>query len=124
MSRSVYIKTHRQKLPRHKRSQRLRGSFEDSNRWIKCWNCGFTIDLTKVSIGGRGGIEVRDFSYENQDIVDSGDPNNILLTLDTLNMEGVILEDGADGSAITDYYTPRIAVAVRGCPCCGCTNLP
>jgi hypothetical protein len=124
MTRSRYIKTQRHKLPRHKRSQRLEGSFEDSGRWIRCWNCGFINDLSKLSLTGESGISVRDFSYENQDLADSGDPNNITLTLDQLDMEGVVLENGPDGSAVTDYYTPRIPVAVRGCAFCGCGNLP
>jgi len=39
-------------------------------------------------------------------------------------MEGVLLEDGRDSSAITDYYTPRKAIVTGGCWFCGTRNLP
>jgi hypothetical protein len=120
MSRSKYIRTQREKLPRHKRSERLDGSFEDSNKWIKCWNCGFVNDLTKVTLGEGSGIEVTEIVVPYDPYV-SGD---VRITLDTLTMVGVLLENGPDGNPITDYYTPRIAKAVRGCKMCGCQNLP
>lgn len=121
---SRYIRTTRTKVPRHRRSRQLAGSFEDSNRWIKCWNCGFVNDRERLTLSDRTGIEVQDFDYEDTEIRSSGDALKVVLTLDTLDMEGVILENGPDGTAITDYYSPRKPVAVRGCSFCGCTNLP
>jgi len=124
MSSSRYISVRRDKIPKHKKSKKVFGSFEDSNRYIRCWNCGFINDLSRLALSGSNGISVRDFAIENQDVGNSGDENNISITMDQLDMEGVLIENGADSNPITDYYSPRMAVAVRGCAFCGCTNLP
>jgi hypothetical protein len=121
---SRYIRTHRSPLPKKKRSEELYGSFEDSGKYIKCWNCGSVIDVTRNISGIGNGVRHEDFPIEDLDIRSSGEPKDIVLTMDTLNMEGVILENGADGNPITDYYTPRKSVALGGCWLCGTKNLP
>jgi len=124
------------------RSRRLKGTHEDSGRWVKCWHCGFPVDTTRVSLGPGNGVGHVDFprasvwdndtdnevSYTDatmpgEDIVSSGDPMTTVAVLDGLAMAGVVIENGADGEPITDYYTPRKAVVHSGCPFCGCRNL-
>lgn len=122
--KSRYIRTHRSPLPKKVRSKKLPGSFEDSGKYIKCWNCGSVLDVTRNISGTGSGVRYEDFPIEDLDVRSSGEPKDITLTMDTLSMEGVILEDGADGSSITDYYTPRKAIAFGGCWLCGTKNLP
>jgi hypothetical protein len=121
---SRYIRTHRSPLPKKVRSKEVFGSFEDSGKYIRCWNCGFLVDTTR-NISGRGsGKQYEDFSPSETEVNSSGDADKITLTIDTISMEGVILENGADGNPITDYYTPRKVVVYGGCPFCGTKNLP
>lgn len=104
-----------------RRSRKMKGSNEDSGRWIRCQNCGFPIDLTKlhVSKGGDGR------SYQDAMVPsEPSDPDNNILTFDTVNMADVLIATGSDGNAITDYYTPRVVTVTSGCPMCGTHNLP
>jgi hypothetical protein len=117
--KSRYIRTHTVRLPRKRRSVNLYGSFEDSGKWYKCWNCGFTLDISKVSTGSGNGTACEDFSIPITDYI-----HDATLSLDRIGVAGVILENGADGDPITRYYTPRKAIVTGGCPLCGTKNLP
>jgi hypothetical protein len=117
--KSRYIRTHREQLPRKRRSARLYGSFEDSGKWYKCWNCGFQFDISKISIGDGNGASCEDFPIEDTDVT-----HDSTLGLDRVGIAGVLIELGADDDPITSYYTPRKATVIGGCPFCGCKNQP
>jgi hypothetical protein len=119
--KSRYITTHRQKLQRKPRSTRLYGSFEDSNKWYKCWNCKFVFDITKLSLGDGSGITVTDTTIEAASKELFGDPNKLLLGIQGST---TLLKLGADGNPVLDYYSPAQANATAGCPNCGTKNLP
>jgi hypothetical protein len=112
------------RLSKKVRSRKVPGKFEDAGRYIKCWRCGFPVDTTRNITGHGSGNQYEDTIYEEIEIRMSGDPDRLLLTIDSLSMGGVILEEGADGSGITDYYTPRKSVSYGGCALCGTKNLP
>ena len=122
MSKSKYVRTVRWKLPRHRRSVRLPGSEEDRGRYIKCWNCGFVVDLSKnLGNSGASGIQVTDFPNPTDTAFVGGEcfaqwkyPFRL----------GSVGKNGLTGGVDTYQYTPRKAEAVSGCPLCGCTNLP
>lgn len=116
MSKSRYIHTTRTYLPRHRRSKQLYGSFEDSGKWYKCWNCGFPFDISKHAFGSGKGTSCEDFPVTYEEMGHST----------VLGVEGnaSIMQNGADGTAITRYYTPRKATVIGGCPFCGCKNQP
>lgn len=102
------------------RKRVMKGSHEDSGRWVRCWNCGFPIDLTKLQVYERGEGK----SY--QEIVGvSGpvDPSNRFLTMEVINMADVLMKLDASGSTTTDYYTPKKVLVKSGCPQCGTHNL-
>ena len=121
--KSRYIRTQRTKLPKHKQSRHLFGSFEDKNRWIKCWNCGFVIDTQRLSKSDQMVFSVTDYPFENTDVALS-DELSVKITMDEIDMVGTMLQNGPDGLPVTDYYTPRICKPAKGCPMCGTVNLP
>jgi hypothetical protein len=102
-------------------SRKMKGSHEDSGRWIKCWNCGFPIDLTKLHVSKQG--DGKSYSDAKTPSEPCG-TKDITLTIETVNMADVLIKTGADGNPITDYYTPRLCTVTSGCPCCGTHNLP
>jgi hypothetical protein len=121
--KSRFIKTRRWKLPRHKKSKRVIGSFEDYGRYLKCWNCGFLIDTKRgLGAGDGSGIQVTDFpTPESQ--VDLAEP--IRLYWDSPVAIGLGDKLGLDGTPDrSDVYSPRKAEAFAGCPFCGTRNLP
>jgi hypothetical protein len=117
VSRSKYIKTSHYKLPKHRRSVKLEGSFEDSNKWIKCWNCGFVNDMSKLSLSNESGISVQKIiTITNEGKKgDTGEYNTPRTdsTLERINARDMALPIAG--------YLPQ---ATRGCRMCGCTNLP
>jgi len=122
--RGRYTAYERSKIERRKRTIRLPGDFEETNQFVRCWNCGYTVDLsTDVGSPDRTGNYETDAVIPSQNVPGSGDQLTIMSTLETFNMVGVALELGADGNPITEYYTPRVASVSRGCPLCGINNL-
>lgn len=111
-------------MPKHRQSQRLPGSFEDSNRWIKCWNCGFVIDKDRLTKSDQMAFSITDYPFENTEVRASGDELNIILTQEGIDTVGAMIQNGPDGEPITDYYTPRICKPLNGCPFCNVVNLP
>lgn len=117
--KSRYIRTERRKLPNHRRSKQVYGSFEDSGKWFKCWNCGQMFDISKTSTGSGTGAGCVDFPVE-----DLSHDHSTIIGTDTQGMVGTIILNGPDDNPITDYYTPRKATVSAGCPLCGTKNLP
>ena len=122
MEKGRYTVYAKMRLPKRKRRIAVPGSFEDTGKYIRCWNCGFIINVDRdMGDPERTGNYETDMIVAAQSPVGSGD--DIQLGLDTLSMVGVLLIDGPDGNPVTDFYTPRIPQVARGCPLCGCTSL-
>ena len=44
------------KLRGDKKTIRIRGVKEDTNKYFRCWNCGFVCDSQRDSLGQYGGV--------------------------------------------------------------------
>jgi hypothetical protein len=119
--KSRYIKTERHQLPKHKRSEKLYGSYEDSNKYIKCWNCGFILDITKVITGDGSGIQLTDATPSYVSPVFGGSEG--LITINEISADYILLQEDGGGNPLPTS-TPRLPQAVQGCSFCGCKNLP
>jgi hypothetical protein len=122
VERGTYTTYHKTRLPKRKRTIRLKGSFEDKGKYIRCWNCGFIVD-TDRDLGDpeRSGCYQTDATVYAQTLGMGG--SNVESTLDGLDMIGVLIQNDNTGSPITSYYTPRLPEVSKGCPLCGCSNL-
>jgi hypothetical protein len=122
LEKGRYTTYSKMRLPKKRRRIVLQGSFEDTNKHIRCWNCGFIVD-TERDMGdpGRTGNYETDMVVSTQPRTGSGLDTNIYG--DTLNMVGTLIANGPDGNPVTDYYSPRIPQVSRGCPLCGVSNL-
>lgn len=105
-------------------SRPMEGSFEDANKWYRCWNCGFPFDITKISTGSGSGISHEAYYPEPATPVASSDPRLETLTLDNLSMVGGVLQVLPDGTSNEALYLHRKPVVTSGCPFCGTRNLP
>ena len=150
MSKSRYIRYSRHITPTQKRrismpSADTKGVDKDSDeggKWIRCWKCGFPVNIDTVVIGvddmAEESVVVQDFDYTELNGTMRGSspyPGNTVnrpalaegdyrtASLDTLSMPGPIIQLGIDGAADAFTYTPRQTVKTAGCPFCGCTNL-
>ena len=95
---------------------------EDAGRFIRCWNCGFVIDMRRLRLPSDGsGVSHYESVLPSMGVGDRGysAPDSIISTMDYVNMVGLLMLDAAFYE-----YVPRGAYAVNGCPFCGCTNLP
>lgn len=123
MERGRYTNYSKTRLPRRRRSKQLSGSFEDHGKWIRCWNCGFIINLDRDL-----GDPERSGNYQTEVIIPSPSPagsgTTPLSMFDSLSMIGNMIGLDNTGSAITDYYTPRNSEVAKGCPLCGTNNFP
>ncbi len=118
MERGRYTTYSQRKTPPMRNKTMLRGSFEDSGKYARCYNCGFIVNLDRdVGDPERANLKITDAIVKAQTLEMGG--TNPISTLETLNGVGVMLENNAAGSAITDYYTPRLPAVNRGCPFCG-----
>uniref|UniRef100_A0A6M3JL02 Uncharacterized protein n=1 Tax=viral metagenome TaxID=1070528 RepID=A0A6M3JL02_9ZZZZ len=121
MEQGKYTRYSQSTLPKRKRTVRVPGSFEDKNKYLRCWNCGFVVNTERdLGSSDRDGNYQEDFAVVGQSVTGSGD--SIVLGMDTLDMVGIILKNGADGDPITEYYTPRVAKVSHGCALCGVTS--
>jgi hypothetical protein len=116
--RSRFIKTDRRPLPKKPRSKKVFGSFEDSNRWIRCWNCNALLDTegNRTLSGDTDGNIYSEVIIQN-DISVTG---SIIMEL-TGNT--VLMKVDGGGNALP-IYTPHTVTTPRGCWRCGTTNLP
>jgi hypothetical protein len=118
--KSRFTRTIKWKLPRHRRSTRIFGAFEDRGRWLKCWNCGFLIDSNLGLGAGEGsGVLVTDAPTPNPSFVGQGEPLQCLL--DDPFEVGLVPSSTADPA---DVYSLRKTEVFAGCPFCGTRNLP
>lgn len=125
MERGRYTHYSQRRTPQRKRTIHLSGSFEDKNKYIRCWNCGFIVD-TERDLGDSetSGNYETDAQVYSQSLVMGGEsPYSTIMVMDRLGMTGTMILEDANGDAITDYYTPRLPQVNKGCAFCGCTNL-
>lgn len=123
MERGRYTAYSKMRIPKRKRRINLSGSFEDKGKWIRCWNCGFIVNLDRdLGDPERSGNYQTDAIVQSQTLAMGG--SSTISSLDTLSMIGTIIENDAAGNPITDYYTARMPEVAKGCSFCGCTNLP
>jgi len=110
-----------------KRSKAVRGSYEDSGKYYRCWNCSFPFNRSKIITGKGSGVIHTDFINLEQNVVCSGDPNRVKLIASKQGGLGAVIVESVytrDSQLPLEYYTPREANAVGGCPMCGTKNLP
>jgi predicted RNA-binding Zn-ribbon protein involved in translation (DUF1610 family) len=121
MERSKYISYHRGRSPRKNRARVVQGSFEDRNKYYRCWNCGFIFDIEQVSLGGeRTGSYIAppdDVVYN--DIENTGDLSCVLGIDTPFNVGGLSRIDSA-GDVIQPVALGAHRVS-QGCPACGVT---
>lgn len=143
---------HTSKVSTHKRSRFIRGEFEDRNRYFRCWNCGFIIDSTRLSVDPeRSGLEYT-ATYTAGNPILSGDSLLTYVAIDTPSSPTALILDDMLTSVtyLTDendtiiYFDSQPAIASitevantditpyavykaeskSGCPFCGCQNIP
>ena len=134
MEQSRYGKYRQKRTPRHRRSKYLQGSFEDRNRWRRCWNCGFINDLNRL--GGdperAGNIYLDDIEPSTIPVMQGDDPLNgyytslnLACTIETLDQMGTLMELGPDGVTPIPVDIREVKVeTATGCAFCGETDLP
>ena len=124
MEKSRYGHYHNTKVRRHTRSRVVPGSFENRNRYYRCWNCGFVFDRNQVTTGLDSESRYQTEGVYTGFPVLSGDPLSVQIVWERPVEKGTMMELGPDG------VTPKTLVAIRihhagpGCPACGTTNLP
>lgn len=122
MERGRYTSYSQRQTPHRKRTIHLSGSFEDRGKWIRCWNCGFIVNVDRdLGDPEQSGVEITDAIVQAQTLEMGGTAPNC--SMDNLDMVGILIKQDASGTAITDYYTPRLASGGRGCPFCSTNNL-
>lgn len=122
MEKGRYTHYSQRRTPQRKRTIHLSGSFEDKNKYIRCHNCGFTVNTERdLGDSGTSGNYETDALVYSQSLVMGGD--STIMIMDRLGMAGTLILNDANGNSVTDYYTPRLPQVNKGCPFCGCTNL-
>lgn len=122
--RSKYVRLHRRRLPREKRTIRLEGSSEDSNKWFKCWYCGFHVNADKSEIGDGSGVNtvLYNDAVDNYDIQDYGQSDKMQhLTLDGCIHFETVVKPTAEGT-VASMKLPYKSDISSGCPFCGSKN--
>jgi len=122
LDRSRYTDRTTTRLHSRKRTIALPGTGEDSGKWIRCWNCGYIVNVERdMGDTERSGNYEADFPFEA--LPPSYYGTEPVIVLETLNQVGTVILNGPDGEPITDYYTPRVPLVSHGCPLCGCANV-
>jgi hypothetical protein len=134
VEQSRYGKYRQRRTPRHTRSKRLQGSFEDRNRWIRCWNCQSINDLNRLSGDPEraGNIYLDDIEPSTVPILQGDDQVNgystalnLACTIETLDQIGTLMELSSDGvTPVPVTLREVIAETPRGCFFCGECDLP
>ena len=134
MEQSRYGTYRQSRTPRHPRSKMLQGSFEDRNRWIRCWNCQSINDLDRLSGDPEraGNIYLDDIEPSTIPILQGDDPINgysialnLACTFDTLDQVGTLMELSPDGVTPLPVTLREVKVETpSGCWLCGERDLP
>jgi hypothetical protein len=102
-----------------------RGNGEDFGKYYRCWNCGFTCDVTRDSLGGsqsKGADNHEDYhtpSYGSKDY--SSELNGLSVLGGDVGHYHVALELGSDGNPKNIRHDIK-SVVTGGCPFCGTMN--
>jgi hypothetical protein len=123
MEQSRYGKYKQKKAPEHRRSIFIPASFEDRNKYFRCWNCHGIVNYDRVTGADRDGNEYTDPTRVSPSSVLSGDDMLTVASMETFNQIGVAMVAASDGTAAAVDSTV-IVDTPRGCPWCGTTNLP
>jgi len=124
MEQSRYGKYKQKKTPEHRRSVFLPASFEDRNKYFRCWNCGFINNSDRLSSSDRSGNEYLDSTRVSQSSILSGDDMLTIASLDSIfDQIGVAMVAASDGTDAEVYSNEKVETP-RGCRFCGTTNLP
>ena len=121
---SSYSRHRTRRLPREKRTIRLKGSGEDSNKWFKCWNCGFQVDSDKREVGDGSGVNVvmYDDAVDKYDFQDYGHPDEMqIIAVDGCVSYETVVKLTADGT-VAKMKLPYKPDVNSGCPFCGSKN--
>ena len=103
---SKFVELSIKKLPHDKKVRCLYGEKDDTNKFFKCWNCGFTVDSEKHPTQDRAGTSFTSF------------PDWVNL-VNEMNEE-IVCEDNSTNIIVSaDLYYSDISV---GCPFCGSPN--
>lgn len=113
--KSKFVELSTKKLPHDKRVKRLYGEKDDTNKFFKCWVCGFTVDSKKHPVHQVGYSPVRNSFTDFPNWVNLMSMN----ATDEMQQE-VVCEDNATNILIgeTLYYSDTSV----GCPHCGSSN--
>ena len=113
------------RITRKRKSRILKGSYEDSGRYLKCHNCGFINDRERLSLPNSSGVNPHYEIIPDTERVCFGDPNKATIRNRLITAEDAyLLKTRNDGETKIDYYHPMLPRVVAGCAFCGCTNLP
>jgi hypothetical protein len=123
MEQSRYGKYKQRKTPEHRRSIFLPASFEDRNKYFRCWNCHGIVNFGRVTGSNKDGNEYTDPTRISPSSVLSGDIMLTVASMEEFNQIGVAMVSASDGTAAAVDSTV-IVVSTRGCPFCGTDNLP
>lgn len=119
---SRFRKYFRTTLRKRKRKIKVWGVDEDTGKYIRCWNCGFIVNVDRdLGDPDRNGtvfsdVVMADLPPPHREGYD--DQQYVTAMSDTLDMKSTLIDPAQD-----IQYTPRLSTVVRGCPLCGCTNL-
>lgn len=108
-----------QRLPKRKKTIRLSGDLEDSNRYFRCWNCGFICDSERDQVGDGDGVTVLDTPEIARGGFGEGDPVSAVAMV---TGHCIVLETGPDGNPKTKYEHNQYPQIIGGCPLCGSKN--
>jgi hypothetical protein len=123
MEQSRYGKYRQKKTPEHRRSRFLPASFEDRNKYFRCWNCGFINSSDRIANQGKNGNEYLDTTRVSQYSPLSGDDMTTIASLEEFDQIGVAMVAASDGTNASVYSVSSVDTP-RGCSFCGTTNLP
>ena len=123
---SKYIPIKRRKLPRHTKSKVLEGSFDDTKKYYRCWNCGFTLDSGK-DFGGNSDVDGNlavEVVRKLPSVRLNGDTNLVKISAECGLSNTILMQELGANSTPKTTVNSFSATVVQGCPFCGTTNLP
>ena len=122
MERSKYISYRKGRSPRMPKAKVMPGSFEDRNKYYRCWNCGFIFDIEQVSLGGerQGSYTAPPDDPVYNETANTGDRSCVIGFDTPFELAGISRIDSA-GDVIEPVVLGAHKVS-QGCPACGTTS--
>jgi len=104
-----------------------RGGGEDSDKWFRCWNCGFLCNVERDALGdsqSRSGVVHED--YAQQPDPGYGYPQQETNTMNlnqTATLDGLVVSElDPAGVAVGTKNAIMVSSHSRGCPFCHSLN--